>query len=277
MKKRGFLSDGKYKQVNPCGSHCTRIYGLPKVHKNGIPFRPVMSAIGSYNYRLAKLLASKLQPLRKSQHMLKDTLEFIEYIKKLDPSMTEHKMISFDVTSLFTKVPLAYTIKLILDRMYEPEHDCPKLIKRRTDWCSKCLDRSDMNKLLDITTSDTHFSFNNKYYQQHNGVAMGLPLAPVLADIFMIHLENKIMTKLKEAGVLCYKRYVDDTFVIVQKDAKINNIIEILNSFHKDIQFTSVEEQNNELFVLDVLVHRTDKTFVTSVYRKPTYSGLLLK
>ena len=277
MKKRGFLSEGEYKQAKPCGSHCARIYGLPKVHKNRMPFRPVMSAIGSYNYRLVKLLANKLQPLRKSKHMLKDTFKSIEYIKKRDPPMTEHKMMSFDVTSLFTKVPLTYTIKLILDRMYGPEHDCPKLIKLRTDWCSKFLDRSDINKLLDMATSDTHFSFNNKYYQQHNGVAMGSPLAPVLADIFMIHLENKVMTKLKEAGVLCYKRYVDDTFVIIHKNAKINNITKILNSFHKDIQFTSVEEQNNELPFLDVLVRRTNKTFVTSVYRKPTYTSLLLK
>ena len=228
MKKLGFLSEGEYKQANPCGSHCARIYALPKVHKNGIPFQPVMSAIGSYNYRLAKLLANKLQSLRRSKHMLKDTFEFIEYIRKLDPSMTEHKMMSFDVTSQFTKVPLAYTIKLILDRMYGPERDCPKLIKLRTDRCPKCLDRSDMNKLLDMTTSHTYFSFNNKYYQQHNGVAMGSPLAPVLADVFMIHLENKVMTKLREAGVLCYKRYVDDTFVIVHKNAKTNNITKIL-------------------------------------------------
>ena len=106
---------------------------------------------------------------------------------------------------------------------------------------------------------------------------MGSPLAPALSDIFMIHLENKVMTKLKEAGVLCYKRYVGDTFVIIHKDAKINNITKILNSFHKDIQFTSVEEQNNELPFLDLLVRHTNKTFVTSVYRKPTYTGLLLK
>ena len=77
------------------------------------------------------------------------------------------------------------------------------------------------------------------------------PLAPVLTDIFMIHSENKVMTKHKEAGVLCYKKYVDDIFVIVQKNAKVNNIIKILNSFHKDIQFISVEEQNNELSFLD--------------------------
>ncbi|CAF4033849.1 unnamed protein product [Rotaria sp. Silwood1] len=65
MKKRGFLSEAEYKQAFPVGSHCARIYGLPKIHKSGIPLRPVMSTIGSYNYRLAKLLANKLQPLRK--------------------------------------------------------------------------------------------------------------------------------------------------------------------------------------------------------------------
>ena len=72
MVNRGFLFDNEYKQVIPCGSHCARMYGLPKIDKTGIPLRSVMSEIGSYNYRLAKLLAAKLQPLRKSKHMLND-------------------------------------------------------------------------------------------------------------------------------------------------------------------------------------------------------------
>ena len=191
------------------------MYGLPKIHKTGIPLRPVMSSIGSYNYRLSKLLAHKLQPLRKNEHTLKDTFDFIDSIKKLNKTMVEHKMISFDVTSLFTKVPLTYTIDLVLNRMYGPEHNCPKYIRSHSDWCTRCLNRKDMKKLLNIATSDTHFSFNNIYYQQHNGIAMGSPLAPVLADIFMTHLENKLMKQLKTAGLLWYKRYVDDTFTII--------------------------------------------------------------
>lgn len=277
MKKRGFLSESEYKQAFPVGSHCARIYGLPKIHKSGIPLRPVMSAIGSYNYKLAKLLANKLQPLRNSSYMLKDTFDFTKSIKKLNSTMTQHRMVSFDVTSLFTKVPLTYTINLILNRMYGTEHNCPQFIKSKTDWCSKCLNRHDMEKLLNMATSDTHFSFNNKYYQQHNGVAMGSPLAPVIADIFMIHLENKLMYKLKKAGVLWYKRYVDDTFLIIDKSTNIDNIAKILNSFHKDIQFTYDQEQNNELPFLDVLIRRNKDYFETSVYRKPTYTGLLLK
>ena len=186
-------------------------------------------------------------------------------------------MVSFDVTSLFTKVPLTYTINLILNQMYGPEHNCPQFIKLKSDWCSKCLNRHDMEKLLNMATSGTHFYFNNKYYEQHNGVAMGSPLAPVIADIFMIHLEKKLMKKLKKAGVIWYKRYVDDTFLIIHKNAKIYKIAKILNSLHKDIQFTSAQEQNNKLPFLDVLVRRNKKMFETSVYRKPTYTGLLLK
>ncbi|CAM2711908.1 unnamed protein product [Rotaria socialis] len=276
MTKRGFLSENEYKQATPGGSLCVRLYGLPKVHKIGIPLRPIISSIGSYNYRLVKLLAAKLQPLRKNKYILKDTFDFVESIKKLNRTSLKYRMVSFHVTGLFTKVPLSYTINLILDKMYEPEHICPKFIKVKSDWYSKCLDRNYMKTLLDIATFDTHFSFNNLYYQQHNGVTMRSPLAPVLSDIFMIHLENKLIDKLKKAGVLWYKKYVDDTFVIIRK-AKINNIKKILNSVHKDIKFTSVQEQSNELLFLDVLVRRNNKMLETSVYRKPTYTSLLLK
>ncbi|CAF3014113.1 unnamed protein product [Rotaria sp. Silwood2] len=75
--------------------------------------------------------------------------------------------------------------------------------------------------------------------------------------------------------MLWYKRYVDDTFVIIHKNAKVTNIQKILNNFHKDIQFTSVQEQNNELPFLDVLVRRQNKALEAFVYRKPTYTGLM--
>ena len=134
-----------------------------------------------------------------------------------------------------------------------------------------------MNQLLETATSDTYFSFDNEYYVQTNGLAMGSPLAPTFADIFMIHLENKLMKKLKKAGLLWYIRYVDDTFAIIHKNAKVNLIKKILNSFHNNVQFSSVQEQNNELPFLDVLVYRKNKKLETSVYRKSTYTGLMTK
>ena len=276
MKERGFLTLSEYSSCRPCGSQCAKMYGLPKIHKTGIPLRPVMSAIGSYNYKLAKMLANKIQRIRHSQYIVKDTFQFIECLKSIKPNMVQHKMVSFDVISLFIKVPLTFTIQLILDKLYGPEHNCSKIKKSKTNWCSKCRNRNDMNKLLNIATSGTHFSFNEEYYRQHDGLAMGSPLAPILADIFMTHLENKLMAHLRNAGILWYKRYVDDTFAIIDKNANINDIIKILNSFHPAIQFTSTKEENDELPFLDVLVRRANDKLETSVYRKPTYTGLLI-
>ena len=115
-------------------SQCAKMYGLPKIHKTGIPLRPVMSAIGSYNYKLAKMLANKIQRIRHSQYIVKDTFQFIECLKSIKPNMVQHKMVSFDVINLFTKVPLTFTIQLILDKLYGPQHNCNKIKKSKTNW-----------------------------------------------------------------------------------------------------------------------------------------------
>ncbi|CAF3250684.1 unnamed protein product [Rotaria sp. Silwood2] len=114
-------------------------------------------------------------------------------------------------------------------------------------------------------------------YVQRNGVAMGAPLAPVIADIFMSHLEITLMDKLKELGVCEWYRYVDDTFVLINKDTNIDDILSILNNFHSSIKFTYKIEENDKLEFFDVQVIRStiNQCFETTIYRKPTFTGLL--
>ncbi|CAF4709196.1 unnamed protein product, partial [Rotaria sp. Silwood2] len=114
-------------------------------------------------------------------------------------------------------------------------------------------------------------------YVQHNGVAIGAPLAPVIADIFMTHLETTLMDKLTELGVCEWYRYVDDTFVLINKDANVDNILSILNDFHPSIKLTRKIEDNDKLKFLDIQVIRSpeQQCFETTVYRKPTFTGLL--
>ena len=90
------------------------------------------------------------------------------------------------------------------------------------------------------------------------------------------------MPKLKENGLLFWKRFVDDTFTIIKKDADIIKLTEILNSFDTEIVFTSEEETNNSIAFLDILITRapsnsTKSAFSTTIYRKATYTGLLTK
>jgi hypothetical protein len=120
LKKEGFVSDQEYKLACPNGSRPARIYGLPKLHKKreNYPLRPVMSATKTVAYGLGKMLANRLNTLRTSPYMIKDRFDFMQKIRKSE--LADKTMVSFDVTSLFTKVPLTFTIDLILEKMYPP-------------------------------------------------------------------------------------------------------------------------------------------------------------
>ena len=87
-------------------------------------------------------------------------------------------MCSFDVSSLFTNVPLDETIQICLDKLYALP-DPPTLR------------RSVLKVLLEFATKKSHFIFDGQYYDQIDGVAMGSPLGPVLANIFMCHFEEE--------------------------------------------------------------------------------------
>jgi hypothetical protein len=278
LRKEGFISDQEYKLACPTGSRPARIYGVPKLHKKeeNYPLRPVMSATKTVAYGLGKMLAYRLNTLRTSPYMIKDRSDFVRKISK--SKHVDKKMISFDVTSLFTKVPLTYTIDLILDRMF-PTCSSICTYKQRSRLCVQCRKRRDLEQLLRTATSKTHFMFDNKMYVQHNGVAMGAPLAPIIADIFMSHLEETLMDRLKQSGVCEWYRYVDDTFVLVEPTTKEETILKILNNFHPSINFTHQPEKNGSLSFLDVWVTRSTETkkFETAVYRKETFTGLMIK
>ena len=128
--------------------------------------------------------------------------------------------------------------------------------------------RQDMKKLLLLYTKNVHFTFKNKIYQQKDGVAMGSPLGPVLARIFMVYLEKTLMQKLEKL-IKSWKRYVDDTTTYIEPDF-ITDVINILNKFHKNIKFTFKVERNGKISFLDVLLMRNNEKLETTVFRKET-------
>ena len=112
-------------------------------------------------------------------------------------------------------------------------------------------------------------------YKQIDGVAMGSPLGPTLANAFLcFHKQiwfNECLDKFKAAY---YRRYVDDIFVLFRSPDHLEKFKNYLNSKHRNIRFTCEKEQNNSMPFLDVLITRTSNGFKTSVYRKPTFSGV---
>ena len=128
-----------------------------------------------------------------------------------------------------------------------------------------------MEKLLIKATTEVEFSFNGVMYRQIDGVAMGSPLGPVLANIFVGHCESQIDP---ENWPTFYDRFVDDTFSVLPCRADSEQFFHLLNGLHPALKFTVEEERDGKLPFMDVLVERVTDGFQRSVYRKPTFTGL---
>ncbi len=264
QKGSGEISDEVYKEIMPFGSRPGIMYGLPKIHKEGAPVRPIISAIGTYTYKTAKYLNRILtEYITENDCIIKDTFDFVNRVSKLKTNTTERK-VSFDVESLFTNIPTEETINIILNRVYK-DYDTFYGMKRET-----------LRRLLTYCTQEAHFKFNNKFYEQIDGVAMGSPLGPLFANIFMDEFENSHMEILKELGIQTWMRYVDDVFAVIKNDTCSLIILNYLNTQHNNIRFTIENEKQNKIPFLDTTVTRNETCFKLSLYHKPTFTGVYL-
>ena len=110
-------------------------------------------------------------------------------------------------------------------------------------------------------------------YRQKDGVAMGSPLGPILADFFMAMLETR---QLKDtiANFHVYQRFVDDIFCVADSNCDIGDILQRFNTAHESVQFTVEVEQEDRIPFLDVLLTRKCDGFIERcVYRKKTWTG----
>ena len=172
-------------------------------------------------------------------------------------------MCYFDISSLFTNVPLEKTINICADALYCDDSDAQPFISKAV-----------FIELMKSATSGVEFSFNDIMYKQTDGVAMGSPLGPALANIFVGFYEEKFFSQISEPST--YFRYVDDTFAIFRNEKESKNFFNQLSCLYPSLKFTFEKEKNNCLPFLDVNVERTVTGFEASVYKKPTFTGQYL-
>ena len=172
-----------------------------------------------------------------------------------------NSMLSLDVESFFTNVPLEEVLDF-LQRKLEPEDTRLPL---PTDT---------FLELIRLCVDSNSFSFNDNFYSQTYGVAMGSPLSPVLANLYMEYFESELLPSITP-GPSLWHRYVDDVFALWPHDPESFPVfLEALNSLSPSIRFKVEWEVDGKLPFLDALVHRTRSHFNFSVYRKPMHSGM---
>ena len=179
LKDQGEISEKERNDLYPSGSKPGVLYGLAKIHKaleDGTPsFHPILSAIGTPTYNLAKFCNQLVKPVTNNDYTIKDSFSFAKKVLDFDTSCF---MASFVIKSLFTNIPLTETLNLCIQNRYRNQAHVNNLTK------------SSFYKLLKITMIQLFFTFNGKFYEQCDGVAMGSPLGPTLANVFMCHFEN---------------------------------------------------------------------------------------
>ena len=133
--------------------------------------------------------------------MLSSTNQFIECLNNF-PFYSNDQLVSFDVKSLFTNVPLHETIKIISDYLYSD-----------TAVCTPPFNKKILIKIMKLAIQGM-FLYKNKLWKQIDGVAMGSPLGPTLANFFLAHLEQKMFNNVSDIQPKFYRRYVDDIFAV---------------------------------------------------------------
>ena len=225
---RRTLPSAVAESVRPSGSRLAHLYGLPKTHKKELAMRPILSATQTYNYALAKWLDDKLKPLATNQYMISDTFGFVNEVHELVIN-NEDILVSYDVSSLFTNVPLEETLELLADKAFI------------NNWFNETyhlnLNKLDLVDLLRAATKDQLFTFNGQLYEQTDGVAMGSPLGTLLANAFMCSIEDTFEREGKMPKY--YKRFVDDTLTIMPNKASADNVMRVMLVSHA-VTFTNV-------------------------------------
>ncbi|EYC16654.1 hypothetical protein Y032_0033g2766 [Ancylostoma ceylanicum] len=250
-------------------------YNLVKTHKlpsttdlirmpfDEIKTRPIISSCGGPSDRLSWLLVELLSPL----------LQFVEaHIINVDAflaSLTQCQIpptasyASFDVVSLYTNVNNNEAIDAVISLYQQHLAEIP----------SMGFNADEIRIMLEAVLGCNVFCFNNKMYEQRRGLAMGNRIAPLVAIIFLDHIEKNTLT----SEILLYKRYIDDVFVIGNTRTDVENTMKRLNSVDENVVFT-LEEPGDDGFLpfLNARVKITNGQTEYLWYKKPSSSNILV-
>ena len=260
------MDDITYRRMYPTWAVIPKFYGLPKVHKENTPLRPIVSSIGSVTYGVAKELSRIIKPLVGStEHHVNNSKEFIEEVKKI--KLEEGECItSYDVSALFTSVPIPSALDIINNKLQQDAE-----LHNRTNMTTP-----NIIELLDFCLHNTNFTFQGVFYQQTKGAAMGSPVSPIVANIFMEAFESRALSTALHTPKF-WRWYVDDTCVI-QDQAHKEEFLHHINSVDNATQFTVEEakEDGSIPFLDTLIIPEQNGTFSIGVYRKPTHTDLYL-
>ena len=178
-------------------------------------------------------IVPKLSLVTFNEFAVKDSFAFAEGIVHQDSKLF---MGSLDVDSFFTNIPLEETINICTNLLYNNED------------VIEGINKSEFKNLLSLATKESYFIFNDVLYKQKDGVAMGSPLGPTMANVFLSFYEVKWLEQCpKEFEPVFHRRYVDDIFILFESAEHLSKFRDYFNTRHPNMYFSFEQEKNGKL------------------------------
>ncbi|KAJ8032026.1 hypothetical protein HOLleu_25430 [Holothuria leucospilota] len=257
LYRADILTEDMFKFAIRTDTRPARFYLLPKVHKPGVPGRPVVSACGSATEGLSEIVDHFLQPFVPSiPSYIKDTEDFIRKVHGLGPIPHDAFLVTIDVVDLYPSILHNDGISAL--RTFLSERHVPRAsVNGICDMCEIVLKRN-------------VFEFNSEFFLQTSGTAIGTKMAPAYANIFMGVLERDLLAASSFKPEVWF-RFIDDIFMIwTHGREKLMHFLQFINSAHPCIKFTC-DYSLSSVHFLDVQVSTSqDGGIVTDLYTKPT-------
>ena len=244
------------------------LYGTIKAHKNlppdGLPkSRPIVNTLGSLSYAHACLLDNFLQPIAQSRpSYLKNSYELKQQLQQLQLPPTRVRLFTADAQSMYTNIPINRAIKKLsryMDRNRERFPEIPM---------DAAID------LLQIILKNNFFTFGDLTFKQKKGIAMGIPPAVAVANLYMSCHEGRAVRSFTDNGRLAfYKRFIDDIFGIWIVHPDPQHETYLWNRFKERINLESgltwdFSELSQQVVFLDMIVSLKEDRITTTLYEK---------
>ena len=272
--------------AKPYHPRLPEFYCLWKTHKgkHPPPLRPVTSQVDSPTERLGTIVNYILQQgLQYVPTHLKDTNQFTSMLDKnyrQDTLIASHTMITADVKSLYTNVPIEHGVTVVAEFIRKNFNDIDSL----------SLEFGDFKTILKSVVEAGFFRFNDKYYRQKDGLGMGIKPAPPFAIIYVYcTVEKPLLEKDFEYAInkpICpdnipsvenWVRYVDDCWMTAETEntSRVESLFEYINLINPHIQFT-YESSQEKIDFLDLTVNIENGNLEYELFIKPTSKGIFL-
>ena len=250
-------------------STISQFYFLPKTHKSKLAVRPIVSSIGSPCEKMAWLLQQILKHfISEVPAHLESTQQLLSRLGALSPNQLTGKMpISLDVVSLYTNIDTQEAMTII-----------SQLLRRKFHHSVWGISIDVILDILSFILRNNSFHYENRFFRQIRGLAMGSKLSPTVAILVMDHLERSSLFLRTVGNPLAFLRFIDDCVLIIERDVDVKNLLANVNKIHHSIKF-ELESTRCDGFlpVLDTAINIDNNgNFKYKFYQKEANRGLFI-